>query len=94
MPVRARLALMVLATLVAVGALGLVVFHDSSSPTASGDAFEGSIPPVMPPHPFTLRDQDGRQVSLADFRGRPVILSFMACCPNASSSMSVLLGAP
>jgi cytochrome c biogenesis protein CcmG, thiol:disulfide interchange protein DsbE len=34
------------------------------------------LPEVAPP--FTLRDLDGRQVSLADFRGRTVVLNFWA----------------
>lgn len=37
--------------------------------------------PLLPPGfhlaPFTLRDQDGRRVSLRDFRGHVVVLTFM-----------------
>jgi protein SCO1 len=34
-------------------------------------------PPGIPPADFRLRDQDGRSVSLSDYRGRPVVLSFV-----------------
>jgi protein SCO1/2 len=77
MPLRARLALMLAASLVLLGALGVVVFarggHDSG-----GAGFEGSLPPDgIPPADFALRDQDGRIARLADYRGKPVILTFM-----------------
>jgi protein SCO1/2 len=77
MPLRARLALMLAASLVLLGALGVVVFarggHDSG-----GAGFEGSLPPdAIPPADFALRDQDGRIARLADYRGKPVILTFM-----------------
>jgi protein SCO1/2 len=77
MPLRARLALMLAASLVLLGALGVVVFarggHDSG-----GAGFEGSLPPGgIRPADFALRDQDGRIARLADYRGKPVILTFM-----------------
>jgi protein SCO1/2 len=77
MPLRARLALMVAATLVLLGALGVVLFAGSSE-HAGGAGFDGSLPPPgIARADFTLRDQDGRLVRLADYRGRPVILTFM-----------------
>ncbi len=37
---------------------------------------------------FTLRDAAGREVSLADFRGKAVVLHFIyASCPDACRSM-------
>jgi protein SCO1/2 len=68
---------MLAASLVLLGALGVVVFarggHDSG-----GAGFEGSLPPdAIPPADFALRDQDGRIARLADYRGKPVILTFM-----------------
>jgi protein SCO1/2 len=37
-----------------------------------------------PAPPFTLTDQDGQQVSLAQFRGKPVALTFLYThCPDA-----------
>jgi protein SCO1 len=78
MPARVRLSLMVLATLVLVGALGVVLLHDSGDPGTTGPGFEGSLAPAdVPTRDFTLRDQDGRQVSLASLRGQVVVLSFL-----------------
>ena len=77
MPLRARLALMVTASLVLLGALAIVVFADST-PDPSGPGLQGSIPPAnIPPADFALRDQDGKLVKLADYRGKPLMLTFM-----------------
>jgi protein SCO1/2 len=77
MPIRARLALMVTATLVLLGALAIVVFADNA-PKNEGPHLEGSIPPAnIPPADFALRDQDGKLVKLADYRGQPLMLTFM-----------------
>lgn len=74
---RVRLALMVAATLALLAALVVVLVARPG--TSSGDAGEwaGAVAPAMPPQDFTLRDQDGRRVALSDFRGQPVVLTFM-----------------
>jgi protein SCO1/2 len=78
MPARARLALMVFATLVLLGATGLVVLHDPGSSRSANGGFEGSRPPsAVPPRDFDLRDQDGKRVSLRQYRGQDVVLTFM-----------------
>jgi protein SCO1 len=76
-PVRVRLALMLVATFVLLGGLAVVVFdHGPSGP--SGPGFEGALrPPGIPPVHFSLKDQDGKVASLDQYRGRPVILTFM-----------------
>lgn len=77
LPVRARLTLMLVASLVLAGALAVVLLAGPSE-RSSGSSFEGALsPPEIPPRDFALRDQDGRTVSLKDFRGRPVVLTFM-----------------
>jgi protein SCO1 len=77
MPLRARLALMLTASLVLLGALAIVVFADST-PDPSGPGLQGSIPPAnIPPADFALRDQDGKLVRLDDYRGQPLMLTFM-----------------
>jgi protein SCO1/2 len=77
MPVRARLALMVTATLVLLGALAIVVFADNA-PKNTGPHLEGSIPPANATAAnFALRDQDGKLVKLSDYRGQPLMLTFM-----------------
>ena len=93
MPQRARLALMLLATFVLVGALAVVLF----GPSASGgpdraEGFRGSLRPEIPPQDFTLRDEEGRRVRLSDFRGAPVALTFLytTCedtCPTTAATI-------
>ena len=77
MPVRARLALMLAATFVLLGALGVVLFAHGSS-DAGGPGFEGALrPPGIPPIDFALKDQDGKTATLDQYRGGPVLLTFM-----------------
>jgi protein SCO1/2 len=77
MPARLRLALFVTATLALLAALGVTLF--AARPGGRGDsvAFAGSVRPEIPPQDFRLRDQDGRSVSLRQFRGQVVVLTFM-----------------
>jgi protein SCO1 len=76
MPARIRLALFVTALLALSAALGVALLH---RPGASSEsvAFAGALRPDIPPRDFRLHDQDGRPVSLRQFRGRVVILTFM-----------------
>jgi protein SCO1/2 len=77
MPVRARLALMLAATFLLVGALAVVLFTGRSE-HAGGAGFDGALrPPGIPPIDFALKDQDGHLARLDQYRGRPVILTFM-----------------
>jgi protein SCO1 len=78
MPARVRLALMVAATLALLGALGIILFARSDSgPALGAQGFAGAVRPAIPPRDFTLRDQDGRRVSLAALRGRVTVLTFL-----------------
>jgi protein SCO1/2 len=77
MPLRARLTLMLAATLVLVAALAIVLLTGPGG-RAESSGFEGSMrPEAIPPADFALRDQDGKVARLADYRGGPVILTFM-----------------
>jgi protein SCO1/2 len=77
MPVRARLALMLAATFVLLGALAVVLFAGRGD-HAGGSGFDGALrPPGIPPIAFALKDQDGKVATLAQYRGRPVMLTFM-----------------
>jgi protein SCO1/2 len=76
MPARIRLALFVTAVLVLTAALAIALFDRPGAPSTSV-AFAGALRPEIPPRDFRLHDQDGRPVSLRQFRGRVVILTFM-----------------
>jgi len=78
MPARIRLALMVFASLSIFGAAGVIVFaKPSSAPATGAGGFAGSLRPAIPPKDFTLRDEGGREVSLRQYRGRVVVLTFL-----------------
>ncbi|HWH96112.1 MAG TPA: SCO family protein [Baekduia sp.] len=78
MPVRARLALMLAATFVLLGALSVVVFAGGGRDTTTAGGFSGALrPPGIPPIDFALDDQDGKVARLDQYRGQPVILTFM-----------------
>jgi protein SCO1/2 len=73
---RVRLTLMLVATLVLLGALAVVVFSGGSK--SSGAGFQGALrPPGIPPIKFSLKDQTGKVATLSQYRGEPVILTFM-----------------
>jgi protein SCO1 len=69
--------------LVAVFALGATVLaaggrNDDSEVASAGSSFEGAVMPEGLRAPdFDLRDQDGEPISMRDFRGEPVIVTFL-----------------
>ena len=66
--------------LVGVFALGAVVLAADSKdePDVGGTDFEGARMPAGVRAPdFTLRDQDGKRVSMRALRGKPVIVTFL-----------------
>ena len=78
--------------------MGLVVFGGSSTPSdaapeADHTGFAGALKPPGARAPgFRLRDQDGRVVTMDDYRGRDVIVTFMysTCqdtCPLTASQI-------
>jgi protein SCO1/2 len=64
---------------------------------ARGEGFEGSLmPPGVRAPDFRLRDQDGRPISMAALRGRPVIVTFLytTCtesCPVQAQQIKLAL---
>jgi protein SCO1/2 len=76
-----------LVTLVALGllsaagiAVGIAGSRHSTTSTAEPAAqrFEGAVLPLGVRAPdFTLRDQDGRPISMRQFRGSPVVVTFL-----------------
>jgi protein SCO1 len=68
---------MLVATLVLLGALAAVLFTSGGS-SSSGSGFQGAIRPQgIPPIKFALKDQNGKVATLDQYRGQPVILTFM-----------------
>ena len=78
-----------IAALFATGVLALVVIifaakgisSDDDSPTVSSapkSAFEGALlPPGVKAPDFALKDERGRRVTMKQYRGRPVVVTFL-----------------
>jgi protein SCO1 len=79
------MALVLLCVLALAGAVLAASGRDPDPrPAAAGSAFAGAVIPkgVRAPD-FSLRDQDGRRVSMRALRGRPVIVTFLyTTCDN------------
>jgi protein SCO1 len=82
-PARLRLTALVTTAIVVVALAAIVLLGngDSTSPTsASADptGFHGAVrPPGAAVPELDLRDQDGRLVTMREYRGRPFVLTFM-----------------
>jgi protein SCO1 len=68
--------------LIAVFSLGAIVLaaprDDDDIVASGGTRFEGAVMPKGLKAPdFTLENQDGERISMRDFRGRPVIVTFL-----------------
>jgi protein SCO1/2 len=69
------LTTLVLAALAALLAVTLASRHNSAS---ANSEFDGSLLPAGVRAPaFSLRDQNGRPVTMSQFRGRPLIVTFL-----------------
>jgi len=78
-----------IAALFATGLLALVVIifaakgisSDSDAPTVSSapkSAFQGALlPPGVKAPNFNLKDERGRRVSMSEYRGKPVVVTFL-----------------
>jgi protein SCO1/2 len=93
-PSRVLYALATLGLCAAAAVAGVWIASSSGSePVRPTNGFAGSIrPPGAPAPPFRLRDQDGRPVSMADYRGRTVVMAFVysTCkdtCPGQVQSI-------
>src|SRR5919198_5314796 len=78
-PARVRLALVVL-VVCAAAAVAVVALASTGGDGAdvSGTGFAGALRPAgIPFQDFSLRDQDGKRATLSQYRGQPVVLSFM-----------------
>jgi protein SCO1/2 len=90
---RLRLAITVVIACCAAAIVAVVV---ASGSTGGGPqvivqhGFAGALrPPEIPPKDFALRDQDGDMTTLRQYRGSPVILTFMySTCQNTCPIMA------
>jgi protein SCO1 len=93
-PSRVLYALATLGLCAAAAVAGVWIASSSGQePARQAGAFAGSIrPPGAPAPAFRLRDQDGKTVSMADYRGRTVVMAFVysTCkdtCPGQVQSI-------
>jgi protein SCO1/2 len=94
-PVNARVLIALF--LVAVFSLGAVALAARSGDEESRDSgFQGALMPAGVRAPdFALRNQDGERVSMRDFRGKPVIVTFLYthCDETCPAQAQVIRGA-
>ena len=87
------LTLVGIASLVAVVLTAAAVTDDS---TSGPRRFEGSmLPKGLKAPDFALRDEEGRRVRMADFRGRPAVVTFLYtnCRDTCPAQAQVIKGA-
>ena len=81
MPARLRLTLVVATVCLLAALAGVVAFGRGGGGADAGigpTGFEGAVrPPGARAADFVLRDQDGRPVTMREYRGRAVIVTFM-----------------
>lgn len=85
-----RLCLLAIALAIGIGLLGHFVLTSggASRPSSAATQFAGPVFPAhLRPAPFALTDQDGRHVTLAQERGRAIVLSFIDSHPGGVSAV-------
>jgi protein SCO1 len=86
-----RLTIAALLIVLAIGlglalSLGSAHKHSSTSPSQSSSGFDGAPLPGQQPYDFTLIDQRGHRVSLSEYRGRVVLLTFLSTAPGSAAA--------
>ena len=67
-----------LATVFVIVAAGFAILGGGEETPAPTGSFEGALrPPGIPPADFRLTNQDGDEVTLRQFRGTPVVVTFL-----------------
>lgn len=100
MPPRLVLALATLSACLAAGLVGLWLAssqRDAAEPAFSSTGFEGALRPpgLSAPELTGLRDQDGKAVRMADYRGGPVVVTFVysTCRDTCPAQVQTIRGA-
>jgi protein SCO1/2 len=88
---RLRLAALAVGSMVLVAALAIVVFARPDS-SADEPGFAGAIRPDIPPHTWTLTDQDGRPTRVGAPGSGPSVVTFLYThcedtCPITASTV-------
>jgi protein SCO1 len=89
---RLRLALMAVASMVLLAALAIVLFVRPNDGAADQQGFAGAIRPAIPPHAWTLTDQDGKSVRVGAPGSGPSVVTFLYThcqdtCPVTASTV-------
>lgn len=78
MPTRFAFALATLAACAVAAVAGVLIAQGNAAPSLPTHGFAGAIRPAAARAPeFRLRDQDGASASMAQYRGRPVVMTFL-----------------
>lgn len=78
MPSRVLLAFATLAACTVAAIAGVLIAQGTAAPQHVTSGFAGAIRPAAARAPeFRLRDQDGKWVSMAEYRGKPVVMTFL-----------------
>src|SRR3954462_4860278 len=89
---RLRLALMAVSSILLLAALPVVLFVRANDGAADQQGFAGAIRPQIPPHAWTLSDQDGRAARVGAPGPGPSIVTFLYThcqdtCPVTASTV-------
>jgi protein SCO1/2 len=76
-PLRARLAVLLVASFAVAAAFFVTIAGGDDEPAADPRPRGAIRPPGIPPAEFRMRDQDGRTATLGEYRGRVVVVTFL-----------------
>jgi protein SCO1/2 len=95
-PTRVLYALATLGLCAAAAVTGVWIAESRTADSAAPGRFEGALrPPDARAPDFRLRDQDGKPVAMADYRGRTVVMTFVysTCKDTCPAQVQSIRGA-
>ena len=96
MQTRVLYALATLGLCAAAAVTGVWIARSQTTTSTPASAFEGALrPPGARAPAFRLRDQDGKPVAMADYRGRTVVMTFVysTCKDTCPAQVQSIRGA-